>query len=80
MFKKIMKSVLDGKLIKRNKPKIEIYQDIALGWRWRVIAANGKIVLPQESHRRIYHVKRAIRSAMICGMVAILTGRVKVVK
>lgn len=33
-------------------PKWVIYQDSASQWRWRLVAANGKIVAQGECHPR----------------------------
>jgi uncharacterized protein YegP (UPF0339 family) len=28
----------------RSRDKMEVYRDRELGWRWRLVAANGKII------------------------------------
>ena len=38
-----------------------VYQDAALGWRWRLVAANGRIVADSgEAYTREHDVRRAI--------------------
>lgn len=39
----------------------EVYQDTAGGWRWRLVAANGRIVADSgEAYTRQADVRRAV--------------------
>jgi uncharacterized protein YegP (UPF0339 family) len=43
--------------------RLEIFQDRALGWRWRLVAANGKTVADSgESYTRKRDALRAVRT------------------
>lgn len=48
----------------KRTPKVETYKDSDGEWRTRVRAKNGRIVLPQESHKDSTKAKRAIRAAI----------------
>lgn len=50
-------------MAKRRQGRIETYPS-ADGWRTRVVAGNGQIVLPQEGHTRPGDAERAMRAAM----------------
>lgn len=60
--------------MKRNQDRIEIYPSKD-GWRSRVVAANGRIVLPQEGHTRPSDAERAIKTAQ-----RILAGNPRIVR
>jgi len=44
---------------------MEVYQDEAGEWRWRVVAENGEIVIPPEGHTRKIDAERAARTAAL---------------
>ncbi len=44
-----------------KRPRFEIYPSPD-GWRWRLRAANGKILCQGESHTRASDAKRAIKT------------------
>ena len=43
----------------KRTPKIEVFQDRTLNWRWHLAAANGKTVCQGESHGTKRDAKRA---------------------
>lgn len=47
----------------KRKPKFEVYA-AADGWRWRLKAANGRIVATGEAHPRKADSERATRTVM----------------
>ena len=50
-------------LLSPQRPKFEIYQDVAKKWRWRLKAANGaKIATSGESFASKYNAKRAAQN------------------
>jgi uncharacterized protein YegP (UPF0339 family) len=57
-----------------RKPKFEVYQDNKREWRWRLKAANGRIVAVGEGHTRKRDAERAAR------MVAETAGKAEVVE
>lgn len=55
----------------KNKPKFRYYRAND-GWRWRLVAGNGKIVATGESHKRKTDAVRAsLRVAEIASSVPI---------
>ena len=43
-------------------PRFEVYQDKRGGWRWRLKAANNRIIAQGESHTRKRDADRAVRT------------------
>lgn len=46
-----------------KRPRVEFYLDAVGEWRWRVIAANGRIVATGEGHRDRAAARRAFTTA-----------------
>lgn len=47
----------------KRKPKFEVYP-ARDGWRWRLKAANGRVVASGEGHSRKADAERATRTVM----------------
>lgn len=45
-----------------RKPRFTVYQDVAGEWRWRLVAANGRIIAHGESHTRARDAWRAVET------------------
>lgn len=43
-------------------PRFEVYQDKRGGWRWRLKAANNRIIAQGEAHTRKRDADRAVRT------------------
>lgn len=46
-----------------KRPKFVVYESVD-GWRWRLVAANGRILASGESHTRKEDAERAIDTVM----------------
>lgn len=46
-----------------KQPRVDYYQDEVGEWRWRIVAANGRIIVPPESHTRKADAERAFETA-----------------
>lgn len=44
----------------KRQPRFKVYQDKAGGWRWRLLAANNRILMHGESHNRRADAERAV--------------------
>jgi uncharacterized protein YegP (UPF0339 family) len=47
-----------------KQPRFDIYQSRDQSWRWRLIAANGRIVASGESHTRKADAVRAVSTVI----------------
>lgn len=45
-----------------SDPRFTIYQDEAGAWRWRLQAANNRVLASGESHTRKQDAERAVRT------------------
>jgi uncharacterized protein YegP (UPF0339 family) len=46
-----------------KQPKFEVYP-AKDGWRWRLVAANGRIIATGEAHTRKADAERALRTVV----------------
>jgi uncharacterized protein YegP (UPF0339 family) len=51
-------------------PRFEVYQDKKLAWRWRLKAANGRIVAQGEAHTRERDAWRAVETVRLAAVKA----------
>ena len=66
VFKASNKIKSRKELFMRNKPypkqlRFEIYKDIRKEYRWRLVAANGKIIAQGEGYTTKSHLKKTIK-------------------
>jgi uncharacterized protein len=47
-----------------KRPKSEVYRDKSGGWRWRIKAANGRIIAQGEAHTREQDAGRALATVI----------------
>ena len=45
-----------------RKPRFTVYQDKSGEWRWRLVAANGRIIAHGEAHTRERDAWRAVET------------------
>ena len=45
-----------------KRPKFVVYEDVSGAWRWRLVAANGRILCQGEAHTRKPDAVRACRT------------------
>lgn len=54
-------------------PVYRVYQDHAHEWRWRLVAANGRVIADSgESYTRCGDAERAAQTAAYAGTVAVI--------
>lgn len=59
----------------KKQPKFEVFLDVALEWRWRLLGANGEIVAQSEAYSNRGNAKRAAR-----GLALIASGAEKAIR
>lgn len=51
-------------------PRFDVYQDKGGGYRWRLVAANGRILCQGESHTRERDAWRAVETMQAAAVLA----------